>query len=228
MKKNILFSAIVAIACFVLSSCGTTQPITRASQYSKMYEDKPIVFLVMPPINNTTNVEAKEYLFTSISRPIIEKGYYVISPMLSMEIMKAESAYDAELFVDGDQSVFHRYFGADAVVYTEINTWAKQGFGIKTDLHYIIKSTLTNEILFDRSCNLYLDLSIQNSGGSVLGALFSIAASAINTAVTEHIRAARMANYYIMRDIPRGKYDPTHLQDMETIAEKKDISVTVR
>lgn len=200
---------------------------SNETQYAKMYEEKPLTFL-MPPINNTTNVDAKEYLFTSISRPIVESGYYVISPMLSMEIMKSESAYDAELFIDGDQSAFRKYFGADAVIYTEINSWAKQGFGITTDLRYIMKSTVTYEVLFERSCHLYLDLSVSNSEGGAFGALFALAASAINTAATEHITAARKANYYILRDMPRGKYSPDYMLDMETPAEERNVNVYVK
>ena len=52
--------------------------------------------------------------------------------------------------------------------------------------------------------------------------------SAINTAVTDHIVAARKANYYIFRDIPRGKYSPEYLKDMDKVAEKKDISARVK
>lgn len=85
----------------LLVSCGTvTQSITRGEQYAKMYEEKPVTLLVMPPINNTSNVEAKDLLYTSISRPLAEAGYYVISPLLAMDVLKAESAYDSELFVN--------------------------------------------------------------------------------------------------------------------------------
>ena len=192
-----------------------------------MYEEKPVTLLLMPPINNTTNVEAKEYLYTSISRPLAEAGYYVISPMLSMDILQAESAYDAELFVDAPLTMFQNFFGADAVVFSEINSWTKKGLGIETNIRYFIKSDYTGEILFDRSCELYLDLQI-NSGGSGFGVLVDLVASAINTAVTEHIVAARKANYFIFRDIPRGKYNPQYLQDMDVIAEKKDVKARVK
>ncbi|HQH10501.1 MAG TPA: DUF799 family lipoprotein, partial [Bacteroidales bacterium] len=88
MKKLLLIIPLAAI----ISSCGMLSNVTRGNQYAQLYEEKPITLLVMPPINNTTNVEAKEYLYTSISRPLAEAGYYVISPMLAMEVFKAESA----------------------------------------------------------------------------------------------------------------------------------------
>ena len=212
----------------MVTSCGTMSTVTRGTQYAKMYEEKPITLLVMPPINNSTNVEAKELLYTSISRPLVEAGYYVISPLLAMEILKAESAYDSEMFFDAPLTAFQNYFGADAVVFSVIDTWAKKGMGIETKIRYVIKSAHTNEILFDRSCDLYLDLSIDTGTSGLLGALADIAASAINTAATDHIKAARKANYFILRDIPRGKYSPEYMLDKETAAEDKDIVARVK
>ena len=215
------------LSCMV-TSCGMMSTVTRESQYAKMYEEKPITLLVMPPINNSTNVEAKDLLYTSISRPLVEAGYYVISPILAMDVLKAESAYDSEMFFDAPLTAFQNYFGADAVVFSVIDTWAKKGLGIETKIRYVIKSAYTNEILFDRSCDLYLDLSIDSGANGLLGALVDLAASAINTAATDHIMAARKANYYIIRDIPRGKYSPEYMMDQETIAEPKDVVTIVK
>ena len=215
------------IICCVVTPCGTMSAFTRGVQYAKMYEEKPITLLVMLPINNSTNVEAKELLYTSISRPLVEAGYYVISPHLAMEILKAESAYDSEMFFDASLTAFQNYFGADAVVFSVIDTWTKKGMGIETKIRYVIKSAHTNEILFDRSCDLYLDLSIDTGADGLLGALVDLAASTINTAATDHIKAARKANYFILRDIPRGKYSPEYMLDKETAAEDKDVVAIV-
>ncbi len=220
MMKKIIPVLLMAAA---LCSCGTANRITRESQYAAMYENMPLTILVMPPINNTSNVEAKDLLYTSISRPLAEAGYYVISPLLAMDILKAESAYDAELFIDKPLTMFRDYFGADAVVFSQIDTWTKRGFGIDTKIRYMIKSTTTDEILFDRSCDLYLDLQENSGGHSMLSVLVDLAVSAINTATTDHIVAARRANYYIFSDIPRGKYSPQYMQDKEVEAQPKDI-----
>ena len=213
----------------MVTSCGMFNTVTRESQYAKMYEEKPVTLLVMPPINNSANVEAKELLYTSISRPLVEAGYYVISPLLAMDVLKAESAYDSEIFFDAPLTTFQNYFGADAVVFSVIDTWTKKGLGIQTKIRYVIKSAYTNEILFDRSCDLYLDLSVNSgSGGGAIGALVNLTASIINTAATDHIIAARKANYFILRDIPRGKYSPDYMLDKQVVAEKKDVVARVK
>ena len=224
MKRLIYF----LLACFLVTSCGMMDLVTRESQYAKMYEEKPVTLLVMPPINNSTNVEAKDLLYTSISRPLVEAGYYVISPLLAMDVLKAESEYDSENFFDAPLTAFNKFFGADAIVFSVIDSWTKKGLGIQTKIRYVIKSAYTNEVLFDRSCDLYLDLSINSNSNSALSALINLAASAINTATTDHIIAARKANYFILRDIPRGKYSPDYMLDKNEIAEKKDIVARVK
>ena len=206
-----------------VSSCGLMAPSqTRGSLYPGMYEEKPVTLLVMPPINNTANVDAKELLYTSISRPLAEAGYYVIPPTLAMAVLRQESAYDAELFLDRPLRQFHDFFGADAVVFPIIDAWAKQGVGINTKLHYIIKSTLTDQVLFDRTCDLFLDLSVHSEETTADGQKKS------PSALTDHIEAARKANYYIFQDLPAGRYDELYLKDQDYAAEPRDVSKTVK
>ncbi len=229
MKRLVLYS-IIGLMAIIFTSCATST-YTRGNQYPKMYSEKPVTVLVMPPINNTNHVEAKELLYTSITRPLAEAGYYVIPPFLTMEVLRAESAYDAELFIEGKLDKFRQFFGADAIVFSVIDVWEKQGFGINTKIHYIIKSAKTNEIIFDRSCDLYLDLSVNtssSSNNSWAKILSDVAASAINTALTDHIKAARKTNEYIFMDIPRGPYRQEYLNDMDEPADKKDIKKTVK
>lgn len=222
--KRILY-VIMVVACM---SCSVSNRLTKGEQYAKMYEEHPVVLLIMPPINNTSNVEAKDLLYTSISKPLAEAGYYVIPPLLSMDILRSESAYDAELFVDGPLHAFRNFFGADAVVFSEINSWTKTGMGIETSIRYFIRSAISGEILFDRNCELYLDLSVNSGGNTLLSSLIDVAVSAINTAVTDHIVAARKANYYIFQDIPQGKYGLYYMLDKDELVQPKDIKAHVK
>lgn len=72
MKKIILF-ALVAIT---LASCST--PKTMGEQYPAMYEEKPMSIAIMPPINQTTHAEAKDFFYTTLYLPLCEKGIMFI------------------------------------------------------------------------------------------------------------------------------------------------------
>lgn len=218
MKKIILF----LFVCISLTAC---QSYTRLSQYPQMYQEKPTTILIMPPINKTVFVEAKEYFYTSLSYPLCEKGYYVLSPNLAMDVFKEESAYDSEMFINGDLNIFKNVFGADAALFTIINSWEKSTLGssITVNIEYLLRSTTTSETLFNRKCVLTVDCSMGNSGN----ALVNLAASAINTAVTDKVIAARRCNYYVLQDMPDGKYNPQFGLDGNTPAGKKDFKATV-
>ena len=225
MKRSVIF----LILCCLLSSCSTLRTFTKGFQYAQMYEEKPLTLLVMPPINNTSHPEAKEYLYTSISHPLAEAGYYVISPLLAMDVLKSEDSYEAEYFYSAPLNDFYDRFGADAVVFSIIDMWTKLPTGIQTNIRYMIRSTHTDEVLFDRTCNLYLDLSgIPTEGGGLLGLVIDVAAAAITTATTDHIEAAREANKLVFKDLPRGKYHPYHMKDMDFIAEDQVFDAHVK
>lgn len=224
MKKLLIVLAATAL----LVSCGSASKLTRGEVYAPLYNESPVTLLVMPPINNTANVEAKDLLYTSISRPLVEAGYYVLPPILTMDILKAESAYDAELFFEQPLGQFGTVFGADAVIFSVIDQWAKQGVGIRVKIRYIMRSTRTDEVLFDRTCNLFLDTRINSGSSGLLGMALDLALTAANTALTAHIEAAREANRFIFRDIPFGKFSPQYHQDADRPAEPANVSATVK
>lgn len=215
MKKLVYFLLIVT----GLASCTTSNTVTRQKNYPKMYEDKPLSILIMPPINKTVDVDAKEYFYTSMAKPLCEKGYYVISPFVAMDFLRSESAYDSELFIDGDLAPFRNILGADAVLFTVINKWDKSTIGgkITVDIEYVLKSTATREVLFERKGELTVDTSV-NSGGGGWGALIDLAASALSTALTDKVVAARRCNNYVLRDLPEGRYSPLFEKDQDVEA----------
>ena len=214
---------IISLICVMalLSSCA--HKITRAEQYPKMYEEKPVTILVMPPINNSTNADAKEFFYSSLAKPLSEKGYYVVSPFLTMDILKQESAYDSELFINGSLDTFRNFFDVDAVLFTTINRWEKKsGLSyILVDIDYKLKSAKTGEILFERDGELRVNFS---SGG---GGLLSMALDMISTAVTDHIVAARRCNQFVLADLPEGKYGLNYLNDGNVAAGSKKLKDSV-
>lgn len=221
--KRYWYIFVIGILMLTQTSCTTSSNLTRGEVYAKLYEEKPVSILVMPPINNTSNVEAKDLLYTSVSRNIAEAGYYVISPLIAMDVLRNESAYDAEYFINSSLGKFKEYFGVDAVVFAIIENWAKEGWIIHTKVNYMMKSTTTNEILFERSCDLHLDLMKNSGTGGLLGVLVDAIATAVDVAMTEHIEAARYANHYVFDDLPYGKYSPLYMLDKEVPAKDKHV-----
>ena len=155
MKRFTLISML--LAALVLTSCGPTSLVTRQQAYPGMYSEKPLTLLIMPPINDSRTEDAGKFLYTTISTPLDEAGYYVISPNIAWNEMRADGI-DPKKILYNDCSQFGQDYGADALVFSTINFWDNDGFAIHTKIQYQIKSTKTNEILFDRTCDLVYNL----------------------------------------------------------------------
>jgi len=220
--KKIIYLLIVPL---LLNSCGSTSTgILKSTAYSGIYQEKPLSLLIMPPINRSTDVQAKEFFHTTLNVPIINAGYYVIPPFLSMEILKKESAYDSEMFIDQPLGIFQKVFGADMALFTIINKWDKSSVGSKVmvEVEYVIKSTQTNEVLYSRTGSVIYNTAVRNQNS---GLLMNMLLSAVNTAATKYVDVARACNNYTFSDLPAGKYSMQYGLDGETMAGKKKFTV---
>lgn len=219
----------VALVMVAMSSCGLLNrgSLTRGTAYPKMYEEHPTTILIMPPINKTNKVEAKESVYATLYMPLVNKGYYVFSPFLSQELLQSESGYDAEQFIDGSLTPFLNVYGADAVLFTTITRWNKLSAlsQIEVAIEYTLKSTRTHEVLFHRSANVTIDASVVSSSSLLLDLIVNTVA----TALTDNVVGARKANAFILRDLPEGKYSPLYLNDKEEAAGNPNVEAfTVR
>jgi len=122
MKAGRLF--FFEICCLlVLTACGQTH-MTKYEAFPRMYAERPLAILVLPPINETTAADAKEYYSTTIAEPLSFSGYYVFPIEVISEIMKNEGLYDTEALLNLPPNKFKEYFGADAVMYIWIKKWS--------------------------------------------------------------------------------------------------------
>ena len=222
MKKYIIFGLIALI----MSSCA--RQITRGEQYPKMYEEKPLSIVIMPPINQTQHVEAKDYFYTTLYTPLCEKGYYVYSPLLTMEMFQSESAYDAELFLERDLSQFRNVLGADAAMFTIIKSWKRNNVGgtLTAGVEYILRSTITGETIYKREGLIKVDTSVKGGGG--FGAIVGLIATAVKTATTDKVIAGRKCTAFVLSDMPVGKYSTMYDKDQKQPAGKSYIKATVK
>ena len=218
--KKIIYLVVVIV---IFTSCNSVAPLKMSDAYKGIYSEQPLSILIMPPINKTTNVEAKEYFHSSLNVPLANAGYYVIPPFMSIEMLKRESAYDAELFLNEPMTKFGDVFQADLALFTIIHKWAKSYSIVKVDVEYILKSTKTNEVLYSRRGEVDFNTSISAGGGLLL----DIALTAVNTAATKYIDVARITNLYTFKDLPKGKYSPIYRTDGDKIAGKKQFKVAL-
>lgn len=226
MKRIFVFLLLIAV---LLTSCVTTAPVKKSIAYEGMYRELPLTVLIMPPINRSTAVDAKEYFYATLNVPLNNKGFYVLPPFLTMDVLKRESAYDSELFLNGSLSKFGEIFGADIALFTIIEKWDKSPIlsTVVVSVEYIARSTKTNETLYNRKGTIVYDASVTSGAGGLLGSLLDLTASAINTAATRYVDIGRVCNSYTFKDFPSGKYSPSYKLDGDELAGAKDFNANL-
>jgi hypothetical protein len=220
LKKHIqviLFSIFMAS---IFTACITPTMVTKASKFPLMYEEKPLSILILPPMNETTAADAKEYYSTTIQEPLAYIGYYTFSYPITSEILKMEGIYDSEMLVNTPLSKFREYFGADAVLFTTIKKWDVSyvvlASNLTVSIDCLLKSTKSDQILWKYSGTVVVDLSGGGNSSGWIGLIAKAVETAINTAVADYVPYARQANYLALNSIPAGKYNAQYNIDQQS------------
>lgn len=216
--KNIKLICSLFFIITLLSACGPKY-ITKKDAFPKMYDERPLSILVLPPINMTTAADAKEYYCTTIAEPISYAGYYIYPIEVTSDILKAEGLYDTELIVNLPPQKFKQYFGADAVMYIKILKWDTSyyviGGSVTVAVDFLLKSTATGEDLWKYDGTMKVDTSGGSGGGGWGGLIAKVIVTAIKTAATDYVPIAKRANIITISSMPYGKYHPNFDKDRD-------------
>ncbi len=215
--KSCLLLGVAALLCFFLSACAPKM-ITKGEKYPLMYEEHPASILILPPMNESTAADAKDYYATTIQEPLSSWGYDVSPYEITTELLKMEGIYDAELMKDLPLQKFREYFGADSVLFTTIKVWNLSYMVIAANLTVSVdcelKSTKSNATLWQYNGTVVVDLSGGNAGGGgIAGLIASAIVTAVNAAMADYVPHARRANLMALRSLPYGKYHHLYGKD---------------
>jgi len=220
MVRRSCVSGIVTliVAISLLTGCAARKMVTKGEEFPLMYEETPITILILPPINESTAADAKEYYSTTIQVPLSFTGYYVFPYEVTADLLKMEGVYDAELLRDVPLTKFREYFGADAVLFTTIKKWDLSYMVLASTLTVSIdcelKSTKTEETLWTYDGTVVVDLSGGSVGGGGCAGLVAVTVvTAIKSATADYVPYARVANYQALVTMPYGPYHPLHDTD---------------
>jgi len=215
-KFTILLFTIASIMLF--TGCGATY-ITKGTAFPKMYEQQPRSILILPPMNESTDAEAKDYYMTTTEMPFALMGYYTFPTEMVSDIMKQEGVYDTEILYNMPLDKYYEYFGADTVLFTRIKKWDVSYMVLASSLTISIEakimSTKTSEELWKYTGTVVVDLSGGDTGGGIAGLIAKAIVAAVNTATADYVKYARQANGKILYTLPAGPYNKMYMKDQD-------------
>jgi hypothetical protein len=219
--KYMKYITILFLGVLVLITTGCApkiQTITKGEKFPKMYDQQPKSLLILPPMNESTDAEAKDYYMTTVEMPFALMGYYVMPVEIVNDVMKQEGIANTEMLYGLPLTKLQEYFGADAVLYTRIKKWNTSYMVVASTLTVSVDSeivsTKTSEKLWAYNGTVVQDLTNRSNGGGGLAELIvNVVATAINTAAADYVKYARVANSRLISSIPTGPYHEAYMKD---------------
>jgi hypothetical protein len=111
------------------AACATLPP----RDYSAYRAHLPRSIVVLPPLNETTDVTAPYDFLSTVSRPLVEAGYYVFPVAVVDAFMKENGLPTAGEMHTVSLEKLREVLGADAVLYVVIEDWGQKYRVISSD-----------------------------------------------------------------------------------------------
>lgn len=223
--KNILIGLFAISAASML---GCNPYVTKQEFAPKMYSERPVAILVLPPINKSTAADAKDYYTTTIVEPLTNCGYYVFPIEVVNDVLKQEGLFDTETMLNVPPQKFKEYFGADAVLFVTILQWNTAYLvtsgSVTVKFACELRSTTTGDVLWFYDDVVSVNTTGESGGATGLaGLLVQAVTTAVKTATTDYVPLARKANEKILVALPFGKYNSFFDKDGGVKIEKKKV-----
>lgn len=178
MRKIQLFTAV--LLTLILAGCVSSPP---AMDYTAFKKSNPKSILVLPPVNHTTEVIAPYGVLANVTIPLAEAGYYVFPVALVDETFKNNGLTVAEDIHAVPSKKLHEIFGADAVMYLEVQEYGTSYAILSSDTVVVVQAKLvdnkTNEILWQGNARAASSEQNNGNGAGLVGMLVEAAVTQI-------------------------------------------------
>jgi len=110
---------VLACAAALLAGCATPPTF----DYTAYRGSRPQSILVLPPVNNSPDVNATFSVLSQVTHPLAESGYYVMPVSLVAETFKQNGVSEPAEMHAIDRAKLREIFGADAALYLTVTKY---------------------------------------------------------------------------------------------------------
>lgn len=202
---------VLCIACAAFFAGCASSP---AKDNSLFNEHRPLSILVLPPINNSVEVNAPYTYLSTISKPLAEKGYYVFPVAVIDQFLKENGLPTPDEMHTISLDKIRQHIGADAVLYVTISDWGQKYQIISSKsvvrAHAQLVDTRTGAQLWSGNIQGTHEPG-NNHGGGLLGAVVGAVVEQVAGSLVDHTPGvARIANERVLNNrnsgFPDGPY----------------------
>ncbi len=191
--------AFAAGAVALLSACAAPQPY----DYSAYKQARPASLLVMPPLNETPEVNASYGVLSQVTLPLAEAGYYVVPVSLMDETFRQNGLNHPAEIQEVSAQKLREIFGADAAVYIKVSRYGTSYAVISSEttvtVHARVVDLRSGQLLWTGSASASSRENQSSSQGGLVGLLVqAVVTQIIGTVSDASFRYAGMANQRLL------------------------------
>jgi hypothetical protein len=205
MKVSLVRWPLLIAVTAAMMGCATPQK----KDYTAYKANMPKSILVLPPVNESPDVNATFSMYSQVSQPLGEAGYYVLPVSLVNETFKQNGlSMPAEMQAVSTNKL-QEIFGADAGLYITVTEYGSSYRVISSDATVKANARLvdlkTGTLLWEGSAMASTAENRNNSGGGIAGLLIAAVVNQIMNNMTEvsHTMAG-VAGQRLLRPQPNG------------------------
>lgn len=183
----------------VLMGCATT----KNYDYTTFRQHPPRSILVLPPLNESPEVEVTYSVLSTMTYPLAESGYYVLPVTLVDETFKQNGLHGAGDIHTVAPQKLHEIFGADAALYVTINQYGTSYLVIDSIAQVTANARLvdlkTGETLWAGYAMASSSEDRNSHGGGIIGILLTaVVKQIINTSTDASHKLAYRTSYRLL------------------------------
>ncbi|WP_019412029.1 DUF799 domain-containing protein [Pseudomonas psychrophila] len=181
---NFLKVSIVLLALGLLGGCAAPKTV----DYSAFKQARPKSILVLPPINESPEVQASYSLVSQVTYPLAEAGYYVLPIALVDETFRQNGLTTATDIQAVAPNKLYEIFGADSALYITVTEYGTKYMLITSDTAVTASAKLvdlrTGTTLWTGTARASSEEG-NNNGGGLVGMLITAAVKQVINSSTD-------------------------------------------
>lgn len=185
----------LAAALLLFAGCATVQP----KDYTAFRQSRPRSILVLPPTNETTEINAPYSFLTTTTRPLAELGYYVFPVAVVDEYFKQNGVTSPDEIQKIPLPKLREVFGADAVLYLTVEKYGSK-YQVLASTTYVYAR---GKLIDCRTGTLLWEGSVKTEYAGQSGLLQAIVTQVMNKLMDQPHAVAMMASAQLL--LPPGQ-----------------------
>lgn len=212
--------AVISLGLAVMLT-GCAKPTPR--DYTAFKQSKPRSILVLPPVNQSPDVNAGHSLLTQVTYPLSEAGYYVLPVAVVEETFKQNGLTVPQDIRAVSVAKLHQIFGADAVLYIDVTDYGSKYIVVSSETRVTATARLvdlrTGQLLWSGGATASNNEQNNNSNNSLIGMLITAAVSQVANTMMDKghdiagITSVRMLSAGAPDGLLYGPYSPSYGKD---------------